>query len=403
MAKKKLYIDLFAGCGGLSLGLYNSTHWKGLFAIEKSKDAFATLKYNLIDKKAHFKWPDWLPIQNHDISCVIKEYRSELYKLKGKVDLVVGGPPCQGFSTAGKRQESDKRNTMMHHYLEFVNIIKPKALFFENVKGFDIGFKQEDGSRGVPYSKHLIQGLKDIGFNSVSGRLLDFSEYAIPQQRKRFIVVATMVGDADDFFDSLKRNREHFCKSKNIPKRVSVADAISDIERFHGVVASPDSKGFMNGKYSPVDDSHYQRLMRKDSPHKIPDSHRFSNHKEATIKKFEDIIENALTSKQVARKYNTKKTSTSLLKPSSPSLTLTTLPDDYVHYSEPRILTIREYARIQSFPDWYEFKGKYTTGGKMRKLEVPRYTQVGNAIPPLFGEQCGVALGKLLKENSGIL
>ena len=82
--------------------------------------------------------------------------------------------------------------------------------------------------------------------------------------------------------------------------------------------------------------------------------------------------------------------------PNLPSLVLTSHPDDYIHYSEPRILTVREYARIQSFPDWFEFKEKYTTGGKARKREVPRYTQAGNAIPPLFAEQAGLALKQLI-------
>ena len=79
------------------------------------------------------------------------------------------------------------------------------------------------------------------------------------------------------------------------------------------------------------------------------------------------------------------------------SPTLTTHPDDYIHYSEPRILTVREYARIQTFPDWYEIKKKYTTGGQMRKVEVPRYTQIGNAIPPLFAELAGLALKEILE------
>jgi DNA (cytosine-5)-methyltransferase 1 len=72
--------------------------------------------------------------------------------------------------------------------------------------------------------------------------------------------------------------------------------------------------------------------------------------------------------------------------------TLTTLPDDYIHYCEPRILTVREYARIQSFPDWFEFKSTYTTGGRHRRQEVPRYTQAANAVPPLFAELCGHVL-----------
>ena len=96
-------------------------------------------------------------------------------------------------------------------------------------------------------------------------------------------------------------------------------------------------------------------------------------------------------------KYNIKKHTVIPLDKDAKSPTITTLPDDYIHYSEPRILTVREYARIQSFPDWYEFQGKYTTGGKLRTKEVPRYTQIGNAIPPLFGEQSGLVLKELFR------
>ena len=88
-----------------------------------------------------------------------------------------------------------------------------------------------------------------------------------------------------------------------------------------------------------------------------------------------------------------------MLGPNSQSPTITSIPDELVHYCEPRILTVREHARIQSFPDWYEFKGKYTSGGKRRKNEVPRYTQVGNAVPPLFAEQIGRAIKEVLKED----
>ena len=83
-----------------------------------------------------------------------------------------------------------------------------------------------------------------------------------------------------------------------------------------------------------------------------------------------------------------------------PSPTLTTLPDDYIHYSEPRILTVREYARLQSFDDSFEFTGKYTTGGDRRKKEVPRYTQIGNAIPPLFGELAGEVFLQMWEQRS---
>src|SRR5262245_33101492 len=103
------YIDLFAGCGGLSLGLHKAG-WKGLFAVEKSHDAFLTLKHNLIDKINHFDWPDWLPKTNHEIDEILSIYGAKLKELRGSVDLVVGGPPCQGFSCAGRRREDDIRN-----------------------------------------------------------------------------------------------------------------------------------------------------------------------------------------------------------------------------------------------------------------------------------------------------
>src|ERR1035437_3326347 len=112
------YIDLFAGCGGLSLGLHNAG-WKGLFAIEKNPDAFKTLEYNLILNKKHFIWPKWLPQQALEINYVIENFPKELKKLQRKVDLVAGGPPCQGFSMAGRRNESDQRNNLITSYINF--------------------------------------------------------------------------------------------------------------------------------------------------------------------------------------------------------------------------------------------------------------------------------------------
>jgi len=99
---------------------------------------------------------------------------------------------------------------------------------------------------------------------------------------------------------------------------------------------------------------------------------------------------------EIKRKFKLKKHTLVPLDQNKTCPTLTTLPDDYIHYSEPRILTVREYARIQSFEDWYEFVSKYTTGGKFRKNDVPRYSQVGNAVPPLFMEYIGLILKELL-------
>jgi DNA (cytosine-5)-methyltransferase 1 len=100
------------------------------------------------------------------------------------------------------------------------------------------------------------------------------------------------------------------------------------------------------------------------------------------------------------KNYNLKKHRIFPMSGDEPAPTVTTLPDDILHYSEPRILTVREYARLQSFPDWFHFKGKYTTGGKLRTKECPRYTQVGNAVPPLLARAIGKALQEMLAEVS---
>ncbi|MCP5096152.1 MAG: DNA cytosine methyltransferase, partial [Chloroflexi bacterium] len=125
------YIDIFAGCGGLSLGFYKTNRWQGLFAIEKNSDAFLTLRSNLIDRANHFNWPEWLPQQEHDINLILKNHKNELKLLRNKVDLVAGGPPCQGFSVAGKRQEGDERNSLIKSYVKFIRITQPKIIFFE--------------------------------------------------------------------------------------------------------------------------------------------------------------------------------------------------------------------------------------------------------------------------------
>jgi len=159
MLTKNTYIDLFAGCGGLSLGLFNSGKWKGKFAIEKSPDAFATLKYNLIDRNNHFDWPLWLDQSNHDINEIIKNHSQDLKNLRGEIDMVAGGPPCQGFSTAGKRIENDSRNKLIKSYIKFIRQVQPKVIFFENVKGFTQKF-DKNKIQGKVYSEYVKSALE---------------------------------------------------------------------------------------------------------------------------------------------------------------------------------------------------------------------------------------------------
>ncbi len=397
------YIDLFAGCGGLSLGLYNAG-WKGLFAIEKSSDAFETLKYNLIDNKKHFDWPVWLPQESIEIDTAIKLYRNKLEMLKEEVDLVAGGPPCQGFSMAGRRKENDQRNNLIKSYIEFIKIIKPKVLFFENVKGFTMEFKKNK-DKGKEYASYVENALNRAGY-FVKGELVNFGDYGVPQKRTRFILVGIRKDienaskkTAESFFTNIRENRHSFLSKKNLTVETNLQDAISDLLKKNGLKESLDSKSFEAGVYIEPKSS-YQKLMRTGVVNEIADSHRFPKHRPDIIMKFEVILKTCRKNKDIDSKtrerFNIKKHTIIPLDENEKSPTITTLPDDYIHYSEPRILTVREYARIQSFPDSYEFKGKYTTGGKLRTQQVPRYSQIGNAIPPLFGEQAGLILTKLI-------
>lgn len=409
MSAKNTYIDLFAGCGGLSLGL-NQSGWKGLFAIEKSPYAFSTLKYNLIGTCNHFNWPDWLEKTPHDIDEVLKRKKKELLMLRGKVDLVAGGPPCQGFSSAGRREENDHRNELISSYIKFIRIVQPKIIFFENVKGFTQRFEKYR-SKGIKYSEYVQKALqrtgKDFTGYKVYGELIDFSEFGIPQKRTRFILVGIRNDiflesnfAPNNFFELLKNNRRAFLVNKGLGLTHNLQEAISDLLEKNGTVDCPDSIGFLSSVYSNAQNP-FQKLMRsKVSSKTVPDSHRFANHGNETILLFKTLISKAPKGKKIAgkekEKFNIKKRGILVLDPDKPAPTLTSHPDDYVHYCEPRILSVREYARIQTFPDWFEFKEKYTTGGKLRIVEVPRYTQVGNAIPPLFGEQVGIALKHIL-------
>lgn len=404
MSKKELtYIDLFAGCGGLSLGLHNAG-WKGLFAIEKNKDAFRSLEYNLIEQKRHFNWPSWLPQSNHEINQVINNYKKDLEKLKGKVDLVAGGPPCQGFSMAGRRKESDSRNDLIKSYIQFIELVRPKLIFFENVKGFTLEFKKNK-DKGKEYASFVLNELNNLGY-SVEGNLVNFGEYGVPQKRTRFILIGVRNDvakkskkTASDFFDLIERNRFDFLEKKGLSIDTNLKDAISDLLKSNGVEQSPDTPRFKAGVYA-ASQSKYQEMMRTGIVCEIPDSHRFPHHRPDITAKFGYILANARKNKDVdlsiRERYNIKKHTIIPLDGDGKSPTITTLPDDYIHYCEPRILTVREYARIQSFPDWYKFQGKYTTGGKVRTQEVPRYSQIGNAIPPLFGEQSGEVLKEFI-------
>lgn len=421
--KKPLrFVDVFAGCGGLSLGLLEAG-CKGLFAIEKSPLAFETLKHNLVDGSARtFDWPIWLPKKAMTCEELLAKYSDEIGKIAGKVDLIVGGPPCQGFSTAGKRDPADPRNKMTEQYLSLVGLLRPRFIVIENVSGFDMKFENElgiellmEGEKSGSYAAYISRRLCKSGYN-VSYGILNCADFGVPQNRHRFIMICelqtTELSDSNDgsksnLFSQLIKSSLHFRKRRGlaVDLPVSVHQAISDLA-IGGRELTPctDSlvSGFKEAIYiSPENPSPFQKLMRK-GVNGAPDSRRLPNHKAATKQYFDKVqkicIPGASLSVDQRKKLGTRKHSTSVLGANLPSPTITTLPDDILHYNEPRILTVRENARLQTFPDWFSFRGKYTTGGKQRKFECPRYTQVGNAVPPLLAE----AIGELLMKTNNL-
>ena len=410
---KGIYIDLFSGCGGLSLGLGHSG-WTGLFAVEKDHMAFETFKHNLIDGKYnHFRWPDWLPKKETTIQELLTNYQSQLAELNGHVDLIAGGPPCQGFSMAGRRKMDDPRNKLSEEYIKMVQLISPRYLVLENVKGFNSTFKDSTGNRSkIPYSEIVKARLEELGYKIFTG-FINSACFGVPQNRTRFIMVGVrkdqLHSELDPFL-MLEELREPFLKEKQLPnKPVSVRSAISDLEQTSAEIiyhSGSENNGFKQLNYtSPKRLTSYQKAMRKGLQSKFkPNSLRIARHKPETVEKFKKIQSICVPGKGLTDEQKqligTRKQVITVLDPSQPSRTLTTLPDDLLHYSEPRILTVRENARIQSFPDDFEFKGKYTTGGSRRTQECPRYTQVGNAVPPLMGEALGRLIGRLNERSS---
>lgn len=406
--QKLTYIDLFSGCGGLSLGL-GKAGWQGILAVEKDSMAFATFKHNLIDSEnSHFYWPTWLPKKETTIQDLITTYSEELKSLKGKVDLIAGGPPCQGFSLAGQRNENDPRNKLSEEYIKMVKVISPKYLLLENVRGFNSSFKnKENGKTKKPYSLIVKAKLEKLGY-TVFYNFVCSADFGVPQKRTRFIMIGIkkeLLSSKKNFdpFYQLIDSREHFLDSKKLPFRhITAEEAIGDLLIKHNGVkyhSGNEINGFKKINYKPaLTPSEYQNVIREGINDFIPNSLRLARHKELTIEKFkkiQKICKPGTSLNDEMRAYiGTRKQVITVLDASQPSRTLTTLPDDLIHYCEPRILTVREMARIQSFPDTFKILGKYTTGGDRRTSECPRYTQIGNAVPPFLAE----ALGLLIKD-----
>lgn len=397
------YIDVFAGCGGLSLGLERSG-WQGLFAIEKDQFAFDTLSANFLETGCRFNyaWPSWLRKRAWTVEALLAEHKRDLLELRGKVDLLAGGPPCQGFSSAGRRRADDPRNLMVERYLELVEVLEPRLLLLENVRGFTQDFKAGAGPSKPKRENFAAQLTRRLSATyHVQSTLLRASDFGVPQTRPRFILIGVRqgIGLPTEPLGDLTGARDVVLHRWGIQAHTSAWDAISDLEVGRNeLTACNDSPGFEAiGYCGPL--SPFQVAMR-DSFDGSPSDTRLAKHTAQIRERFADIIDACRDQGRSTRSlspamrehFGLRKLATRVLDPEKPAPTITSMPDDLIHYSEPRTLTVRENARLQTFPDWFVFRGKYTTGGHLRRLEVPRFTQVANAVPPLLAEILGERL-----------
>jgi len=399
------FVDAFSGCGGLSLGLMQAG-WQGLFAIEKDNLAFSTLEANFLSDDARHKydWPQWLPKAPTGIDDLMETHGVKLNALRGKVDLLAGGPPCQGFSSAGRRDPNDPRNKLVEAYLKLVQRLEPDMVLLENVRGITYKFAGEaEGEDGINYSHKLVETLEQD--YDVFTRLLKASRFGVPQKRPRFFMIAFRK-DVErewprlDPFTYVGTERHAFFQGKGLTARPSARLAISDLEvGKNGKKDCPECKGFQAIGYKGGPRTAFQRAMR-DEFDGDPSDTRLARHQPHIVERFTTIIDhckdighlNTAIPKDLRNRFGLKKQAIRVMDPMKPAPTITSMPDDLIHYDEPRTLTVRENARLQTFPDWFVFKGKYTTGGDRRRREVPRFTQVANAVPPLLAELIGKCL-----------
>lgn len=414
------FADLFSGCGGLSLGL-TLAGMQGRFAIERDPMAFETFQANLVDggedaQVKQFDWPDWLERKAWDVQALLKTHSSRLEGLRGQVDVLAGGPPCQGFSFAGRRQEDDPRNALFEKYVEVVKALQPRIVILENVPGMRVAHIAR-GEGALPrrptlsfYDK-LVASLEDAGY-AVEGMLLDAADFGVPQRRSRLVAIGVRKELAVFLEGGIARAkvvvegaRRAQLAALKLPRRVSVSDAISDLlttGRPRQACTDPQSRDGYEEVVYEAPTTPYQRLMRQPWPPAAMDSMRLARHRPEIAARFARIIAECPKGIRMGEddraRFGLRKHRIHPMAKADPAPTITTLPDDVLHYEEPRILTVRESARLQSFPDWFEFRGKFTTGGNRRTKECPRYTQVGNAVPPYLGRALGFAAATLLDE-----
>lgn len=358
-------LDLFCGAGGFSLGLEMAGFSVNL-GIDRDKYGVETFQNNF--RKAVGIVRD---LESYSSDALRKEYGEEVRSF----DVIVGGPPCQGFSLSGPRNFDDPRNKLYLQFIEYVRFYRPQAFMIENVPGLVSLY------RGKIKTK-IIQRFKKIGYNTVY-KLLLASDFGVPQDRKRVFFVGLKGNHSFKFptpthFDMEKQ--QTLVPDTSFPPKITVADAISDLPLLE------NDLGTEVAQYTSLPKTQYQSYCRKDSA-KLR-NHVAAKHKEET-KRIIALVPEGKNYKVLPESLkNTRKfhIAWTRLDSNKPALTVDTGHRHHFHPWSNRVPTVRENARFQSFPDRFVFYGPKTS----------QYAQVGNAVPPRLVKALGKELIKCL-------
>ena len=386
-------IDLFAGAGGLSLGL-SLAGFDVVAAIEVDDWAAQTFQANHPSTNLY----------QEDIT----KLSSDFFRQFRGVDIVAGGPPCQGFSIAAsnRRDPDDPRNYLYRDFLRAVNIIQPKAVLIENVKGL----RKFRTPTGTSILNEIVSELESQNY-AVGYAILNAAQFGVPQNRERFFMIAILVA-GDNYFKALNDIQAilHF----NNNNTLTLWDAISDLPEVKP--REFDEGAILSYGKSPMNP--YQRLMRGSCTNIY--NHIPMRHTKRTIERFAYIsatgskeqlpddlaCRQRSNSDQISRKsydQNHRRLNPSAL---SPTITAS-FYSSFIHPFQHRNITVREAARIQSFPDKYRFYGKRTRLSKkllarkgiFEDIHLDQFNQVGNAVPPWLAKGLAQRINEYLEKK----
>lgn len=388
--KKYKFVDLFAGAGGFGLGFQMSGRFAPICSVEKDLWAVETLKANNQHEIVHA-----------DITKISTKKSIESI-CKEKPDVIIGGPPCQGFSMAGKGDPSDPRNALFRYYVKWVKVLQPKVFVMENVAGLLIR-KNADG-------KNVIDIIKDAftkaGYDCRVWTL-NAADYGVPQLRQRVVIIGTRLGKEitpPAITYSIKEDSE-------LPPYITAWEALSDLPQ----IAAREGSEFMEYDREATNDYQRQCRVGSDGVH----NHVAMLHTPRLVSRFQNILDGGSVSElpdelKVRKRNGNGELSESYyssnyrhIEPNQVSFTIpASFYSTFIHPFIPRNITAREAARIQSFPDRYVFKGKRTliSSKLMAKLgkddqnHLSQYNQIGNAVPPLLAKAIAERVANYLDE-----